>query len=69
MLQGGKVKVTTFAQKSSFGLVHRIFLKKKKERKKKKEDGGSGGFSRHNRILSRTMSMHPKQNTSSEEAQ
>lgn len=44
MQQGGKVRVTTFAQKSSFGLVHRIFLKKKKERKKKKEDGGSGGF-------------------------
>lgn len=62
MLQGGKVKDTTFAQKSSFGLVHRIFLKKK-------DDGGVGGFSRHNRILSRTMSMHPKQNTSSEEAQ
>lgn len=40
MLQGGKVKVTTFAQKSSFGLVHRIFLKKKKERKKK--EGGRG---------------------------
>lgn len=45
MLQGGKVKVTTFAQKSSFGLVHRIFLKKKKERKKKRRrTGGRGGF-------------------------
>lgn len=48
MLQGGKVKDTRFAQKSSFGLVHRRFKKKKKEKKKekkKKEDGGSGGFS------------------------
>lgn len=43
MLQGGKVKVTTFAQKSSFGLVHRIFLKKKKERKKKEGGRGVGG--------------------------
>lgn len=46
MLQGGKVKDTRFAQKSSFGLVHRRFKKKeKKKEKKKKEDGGSGGFS------------------------
>lgn len=48
MLQGGKVKDTRFAQKSSFGLVHRRFKKKKEKRKKKKtkkEDGGSGGFS------------------------
>lgn len=49
MLQGGKVKDTRFAQKSSFGLVHRRFKKKKKEKRKKKktkkEDGGSGGFS------------------------
>lgn len=42
------MKDTRFAQKSSFGLVHRRFKKKKEKRKKKKtkkEDGGSGGFS------------------------
>lgn len=58
------MKDTTFAQKNSFGLVHRRFKKRKKKKEKDRRRTGVGGFSRHNHLLSPTMSMHPKRNTS-----